>query len=94
MSSTEIPRGSKTDATSARDRERKREAAPHITPNGSQQSSQDSGASGGGGGSLRSRISDTEGPRPLSTPTTNSYRAESSRDEERDNKKRTASGMY
>ena len=93
MSSTEISRGSKSDATSARDRERKREAAPHIIPNGSQQSSQDSSASGGGG-SLRSRISDTEGPRPLSTPTTNSYRAESLRDEERDNKKRTASGMY
>ena len=94
MSSTETPRGSKTDPTSTRDRERKREAAPHIVPNGSQQIIQDSGGSGAGGGSLRSRISDAEVPRPLGTPTTNSYRTESSRDEERDNnKKRTASGM-
>ena len=90
MSSTENPRSSKTDPLSAR--ERKREAAPHSAPNGSQQSSQDSGAPGGGG-SLRSRISDTEVARPLGPPMTNSYRAESSRDEERDNKKRTASGM-
>jgi THO complex subunit 2 len=96
MSSSDTSRGPKTDSAPTRDRDWKaREVAPHLA--GAPQQSQPE-LSASGGGSLRSRISDKEGPRSLAPAPApapaNLYRSEPpQKDDDRDsNRKRTVSG--
>jgi len=92
MSSGDVSRG-KGELTSGRDRNRE-----YQPVNGSSvvltvsQSYQDGMSQALG--SLRSRIGDKEGPRSLPQTPINTYRSESQgMEDDRDNRKRTASGM-
>jgi THO complex subunit 2 len=96
MSSTDTLRSQKTDLAPTRDRDWKaqRDIAPHLAAGSS--SAPEPGASSGGSGSLRSRISDKEGPRSLVPAPANSYRPDPlHKDDDRDNsRKRTVSGGH
>jgi len=90
MSSSDTSRGPKTDSAPTRDRDWKaREVAPHLA--GAPQQSQ-SELSASGGGSLRSRISDKEGPRSLAPAPAPANLYPPQKDDDRDSsRKRTVS---
>lgn len=92
MSSGDIAR-SKGEQTSGRDRHREYQAANGTSASSSVVQSHQDGTSQTLG-SLRSRIGDKEGPRSLPPSPIGAYRSEPQRmEDDRDNRKRTASGM-
>jgi THO complex subunit 2 len=92
MSSGDITRG-KGEQTSGRDRHREYQPVNGTSASSSIAQSHQDGTSQALG-SLRSRIGDKEGPRSLPQSPINTYRSEPQRmEDDRDNRKRTASGM-